>query len=90
MKCKERDITLMIKAFDELQVKINNRVMIYRKELQNIVRSHEFKEAKEVRFFTELGEGGLLHILQKAYAEETDMIGLMRDVEDILDKTDED
>lgn len=89
MKCKERDITLMLKSFDELQIKINNRVMLYRNELQLIVRSHEFKEVKDVKFFTELGSDALLHILQKAYAEESSMNELMRDVEDILNESDE-
>ena len=84
MKCTDRDITIMLKAFDETQNQVNLMLYDYRKNLIETTKGQELKTFRDDSFFRELGKEAVLFKIDSIYKQEVNMRDLINNANDIL------
>ena len=88
MKCTDRDILIMLKAFDETHKQVNEMILHYRKMLIETTKEANFKDFKDFKddlFFKDLGKEGVLFKMNSIYNEEINMRNLLNDANDIIE-----
>ena len=85
MKCTDRDILIMLKAFDETQKQVNEMLLQYRAGLINTTKETELKKRHyDDDFFKDLGKEAVLFKIDSIYKQEVNMRDLINNANDIL------